>query len=100
MRMMRCLRVCAAIAVFLVTANRTLAAQRPGGGPIEYQSFPGKVTIIRVEKTEASNANKGAATEGYEVVFTFKPDKEVTAELGKAYLERHPEHQFTLINGW
>ena len=70
------------------------------GGPSTYVRYAGTATIVRVEKTEASNANKGEAAEGYEVWFTFMPKKAVKEELGKGYLARFKEHQFTLCNGW
>ncbi len=72
----------------------------PGGGPMTHVRYAGTATIVRVKKTDASNANRGIAAEGYEVWFTFAPTRQVEEQLGKNYLARFKEHPFVLCNGW
>lgn len=94
--------ICCILAVTPLLCPQAMAKEpRLGGGPIQYKKYPGTAVIVRVEKTEATNANKAKATEGYEVWYTFKPTGKVTDELGKSYLEQHKEHQFVLgSSGW
>ena len=76
-------------------------AQQLGGGPREYVKYPGTATIVRVEKVPTAGPGERAkAEEGYAVWFTFQPKGVVKEELGKNYLQRHKEHQLTLMNGW
>ena len=55
------------------------------GGPCTYDKYPGKSKITKVEKSAASKQQakiRGSAPyEGYEIRFTFTPDKPITDKL-------------------
>lgn len=85
----------------------------PGSGAIAYDKYPGKATIIKIEKTPASKTqgwfipgvSKSTTPpawvvvpyEGYEVLFTYKPDKAVQGELATDFASR--TNKFLLLDG-
>jgi len=91
--------------IWLVCAllGQSALAREPhvGGGPIRYNKYAGTAVIVRVEKTAAANANKGRATEGFEVWYTFAPKVKIPQAEDRRWLEQHKEHQFVLgSSGW
>lgn len=83
-------------------AQKAKEAKEAAGGldkTLNAKRYSGTAVVVRVEKTEAANAKKGAAAEGYEVWYTFTPTDKVPDGLGKNYLEKHKEHQFVLSSG-
>lgn len=53
------------------------------GGPCTYDDYPGTATITKIEKTENSKQQSGVTGyEGFEVLFTFKPDVPLKDSLG------------------
>ncbi len=95
------LALCVFVAVGLLSQSAWAKGPLLGGGPVLYKKYPGTAVITRVEKTEAANANKANASEGYEVWYTFTPKAKVSNGLGKSYLEQNKEHQFVIgSSGW
>lgn len=91
-----CIWVAVSFLSLSVMANGPLVGGGRDGNLPCYKKYAGTAEIIRVEKTDAANANKARATEGYEVWYTFKPKGQVPNGLGKSYLEQHKQHQFVL----
>jgi hypothetical protein len=83
-----------AMAVHVAGANRI-------GGPCTFDKHSGKATITKIVKTEESKAQAknegGPAYEGYEIWFTFIPDKPVPAN----WRENVAKPQlYQLMNSW
>ena len=85
----------------------------PGSGAIAYDKYPGKATIIKIEKTPISKTQGwfipgvmksttppawvAVPYEGYEVLFTYQPDKPVQGELATDFASR--TNKFLLLDG-
>ena len=77
------------------------AAAQPGSGPRKYVDYAGTATIVALEKAPDDDPQgRGQAEAGYVVRYAFKPKQPVKEELGRAWLERHPQQEFLLTSGW
>ena len=89
-------------AACLTVPLRSVANEHPGGklgGPCMYRDYPGKATIIKIEKTKASRAQlKSAGYEGYEVRYKYEPKWEIPEEDRRDALKA--EQVFLLANSW
>ena len=74
------------------------AAPLKVGGGCKYDDHPGTATITKIVKTEASKQQSGSTGyEGFEVLFTFKPDAEIKDGLGAKAAKW--EHLFQIGGG-
>lgn len=90
-----------AVVATLATSMPIATAQKVGG-PCTYDSYPGKATITKIVKTDASKAQAkisgSAGYEGYEIWFAFTPSKPLPAGPWDERV-RKPE-LFQIGSGW
>jgi hypothetical protein len=73
----------AILAIFIATGCVATAQEPKVGGPCKYDKYPGKATITKIEKTDTSikqaTLNASAGYEGFEIWYTFIPNKPLPA---------------------